>query len=62
VPKDGRPTIFIDHRKLSNSVRDHLEQTADVAEPDALAPKLTGARRKGGASIALDTPDRAPTR
>ena len=26
VPKDGRPTIFIDSRKLSNSVRDHLEQ------------------------------------
>ena len=31
VPKDGRPTIFIDHRKLSNSARDHLEQSADVA-------------------------------
>jgi Xaa-Pro aminopeptidase len=54
VPKDGRPTIFIDHRKLSNSVRDHLEQTADVAEPDTLAPKLT-ALAQGGASIALDS-------
>ncbi len=54
VPKDGRPTIFIDHRKLSNSVRDHLEQTADVEEPDALAPKLTGLAQ-GGASIALDS-------
>jgi Xaa-Pro aminopeptidase len=54
VPKDGRPTIFIDHRKLSNSVRDHLEATADVAEPDALAPKLT-ALAQGGASIALDS-------
>ena len=41
VPKDGRPTIFIDHRKLSNSTRDHLEQSADVEEPDALTPKLT---------------------
>src|SRR6202451_3369543 len=40
VPRDGRPTVFIDHRKLSNSARDHLEQTADVAEPDALAPRL----------------------
>ena len=30
VPKEGRPTIFIDHRKLSNSSRDHLEQSADV--------------------------------
>ena len=33
VPKDGRPTIFIDHRKLSNLTRDHLEQSADVAGP-----------------------------
>ncbi len=54
VPRDGRPTIFVDHRKLSNSVRDHLEQTADVEEPDALAPKLTGLSQ-GGASIALDS-------
>jgi Xaa-Pro aminopeptidase len=53
VPKDGRPAVFIDHRKLSNSVRDHLEQTADVEEPDALAPKLTELARRG-ASIALD--------
>src|SRR6195952_3217942 len=41
VPKDGRPIIFIDHRKLSNSARDHLEQSADVEEPDALTPELT---------------------
>jgi Xaa-Pro aminopeptidase len=53
VPKDGRPTVFIDHRKLSNSARDHLEQSADVAEPDALAPKLTELARSG-AAIALD--------
>jgi Xaa-Pro aminopeptidase len=53
VPRDGRPTVFIDHRKLSNSARDHLEQSADVAEPDALAPKLTELARSG-ASIALD--------
>src|SRR6266478_5984378 len=36
VPKTGRPTVFIDARKLSNSTRDHLERTADVAEPAAL--------------------------
>jgi Xaa-Pro aminopeptidase len=54
VPKDGRPTVFIDHRKLSNSVRDHLGQTADVEEPDALAPKL-GELARSGASIALDS-------
>jgi Xaa-Pro aminopeptidase len=54
VPKDGRPTVFIDHRKLSNSARDHLEQTADVREPDALTPHLTGLAQHG-ASIALDS-------
>ncbi|MEA2893539.1 MAG: Xaa-Pro aminopeptidase [Bradyrhizobium sp.] len=53
VPKDGRPTLFIDHRKLSNSARDHLEQNADVREPDALTPQLTELAQRG-ASIALD--------
>jgi Xaa-Pro aminopeptidase len=54
VPKHGRPTLFIDHRKLSNSARDHLEQSADVEEPDALTPMLTQFSRDG-ASIALDS-------
>src|SRR5437764_3492085 len=54
VPKDGRPTIFIDHRKLSNSARDHLEQNADVREPDALMRDLAELARRGS-SIALDT-------
>src|ERR1700734_2180029 len=53
VPKDGRPTVFIDHRKLSNSARDHLEQSADVAEPGALTGELTELARSG-AAIALD--------
>ncbi len=53
VPKDGRPTIFIDHRKLSNLTRDHLERSADVREPDAMGPTLM-ALAKSGATIALD--------
>jgi Xaa-Pro aminopeptidase len=53
VPKDGRATIFIDSRKLSNSARDHLERSADVEEPDALGPKLAELAQRG-ASIALD--------
>ena len=53
VPKDGRAIVFVDHRKLSNSARDHLEQSADVKEPDALAPELTALAQRG-ASIALD--------
>src|SRR5271155_5795861 len=54
VPKDGRPMVFIDHRKLSNATRDHLEQSADVREPDALAPALTALANRG-ASVALDS-------
>ena len=54
VPRDGRPTVFIDHRKLSNATRDHLEQSADVREPDQLASQLT-TLAKSGASIALDS-------
>src|SRR6476619_4050970 len=54
VPTDGRPTVFIDNRKLSNSVRDHLEQSADVEEADALTAKL-GEFARSGASIALDS-------
>src|SRR5215470_5057428 len=41
VPREGRPTVFIDHRKLSNLTRDHLEQSADVEEPDRLSLRLT---------------------
>jgi Xaa-Pro aminopeptidase len=54
VPKEGRPTVFIDHRKLSNSSRDHLEHSADVEESDKLAPKLIELAKRG-ASIALDS-------
>jgi Xaa-Pro aminopeptidase len=53
VPRDGRPIVFIDHRKLSNATRDHLEQSADVEEPEALAARLT-ALSQGGTAIALD--------
>ncbi|WP_315736797.1 aminopeptidase P family protein [Bradyrhizobium sp. SZCCHNR1093] len=54
VPKTGRPTIFIDSRKLSNLTRDHLEQSAEVAEPDVLTPRLTELA-ESGAAIALDS-------
>ncbi|HVX78360.1 MAG TPA: aminopeptidase P family protein [Bradyrhizobium sp.] len=54
VPKDGRPMIFIDHRKLSNSARDHLEHSAEVREPEALTGELTALAQRG-ASVALDS-------
>src|SRR5204862_5623291 len=53
-PKDAPATVFIDHPKLSHASRDHLEQSADVREPDELTPQLTELA-KLGAAIALDS-------
>ena len=53
VPKNGRAQVFIDHRKLSNSSRNHLEVSADVQEPDALTSALRDLAATGVA-IALD--------
>jgi Xaa-Pro aminopeptidase len=33
VPAEGRPSLYVDSRKLSNAVRDELEQLATIAEP-----------------------------
>jgi Xaa-Pro aminopeptidase len=41
LPKDGRPQLFLDGRKLTNSVRASLEDMADVREPLALEGALT---------------------
>ena len=60
VPKTGRPTLFIDHRKLPNSVRDHLEQTATVVEPGALTSKLIELSKSGASS--RSTPQLRPMR
>ncbi|WP_068314827.1 aminopeptidase P family protein [Polycladidibacter hongkongensis] len=46
LPASGRPTLFIDGRKLSNVVRSELEQVGDVHEPAA----LTGALQAAGAA------------
>jgi Xaa-Pro aminopeptidase len=40
VPRDGRPALYIDGRKLTNEVRDTLEDLADVREPSALTDDL----------------------
>ncbi|BAT59328.1 Xaa-Pro dipeptidase [Variibacter gotjawalensis] len=41
VPAEGRPSLFVDGRKLSNQVRDELERLADVRAMDALPAALT---------------------
>ena len=33
VPKEGRPSLYIDGRKLDNAMRSRLEEFADVREP-----------------------------
>ena len=54
VPRQGRGSIYIDGRKLSNEVRNYLEALADVREPGAFADdlKALGAAK---AAIRLDS-------
>ena len=40
VPREGHPTLYIDGRKLSNSVRSKIEDAATVADPARLLPDL----------------------
>jgi Xaa-Pro aminopeptidase len=40
LPANGKPELFIDGRKLSNTVRDSLSELADIGEPAAFLPKL----------------------
>ncbi len=40
VPQVGRPSLYVDGRKLTNDVRHHLEALADVREPPELARDL----------------------
>lgn len=54
VPKDGRPALYIEARKLDNAVRDRLERLADVRRPDALATDLA-ALGKDSKVIRLDS-------
>ena len=54
VPREGRASLYIDGRKLSNEVRDYLETLADVREPGAFADdlKALGAAK---ATVRLDS-------
>ncbi|RFB79594.1 aminopeptidase P family protein [Methylovirgula sp. 4M-Z18] len=40
IRKEGRPSLYLDGRKLSNSVRAHLADSADVADPSLLLKDL----------------------
>jgi Xaa-Pro aminopeptidase len=54
LPREGRAALYIDGRKLSNEVRDYLEQLADVREPAAFAADLQ-ALGSAKASVRLDS-------
>ena len=45
VPREGRPALYVDGRKLSNEVRDRLEALADVREPSDFVPALAALGR-----------------
>ena len=53
IPREGRPSLYIDGRKLGNDVRDRLEQVADVREPAAFVRDLA-ALCEGGKTVRLD--------
>jgi Xaa-Pro aminopeptidase len=53
VPKEGRPAIYVDGRKLANAVRHRLEEVADVREPATLETDLA-ALGTAGRTVRLD--------
>jgi len=52
VPREGKPSLFVDGRKLSNEVRAALSKVADVQEPPAFDQALAAIAR--GRTIRLD--------
>ena len=46
VPREGRPSLYVDNAKLDNAVRHALEEVADVRPPDALAGDLAACKDK----------------
>jgi Xaa-Pro aminopeptidase len=46
IPREGRPALYVDAAKLSNDVRNTLEEFADVRAPDALLRDLAGLKGK----------------
>jgi len=53
VPREGRASVYIDGRKLSNEVRDYLEALADVREPATFEADLK-ALAAAKAAVRLD--------
>ncbi|MFN8830218.1 MAG: aminopeptidase P family protein [Labrys sp. (in: a-proteobacteria)] len=52
LPREGQPILFIDGRKLSNTVRDALSGLASVQEPSRISAEL--ARLGAGKTVRVD--------
>ena len=53
APRDGRPTLFVDARKLGDAVRAKLARGCEIASPDALVP-FVASLGEAGATVAFD--------
>ncbi|MGA8079739.1 MAG: aminopeptidase P family N-terminal domain-containing protein, partial [Xanthobacteraceae bacterium] len=53
VPKEGRPALYVDGRKLDNDVRHRLEEFAEVRAPEDFERDLV-ALGKAGRAVRLD--------
>jgi Xaa-Pro aminopeptidase len=53
LPREGRPTLFVDARKLSNAMRDRLGELAEIDEPSRLVAFM-GALGAAGARASFD--------
>jgi Xaa-Pro aminopeptidase len=53
VPKSGRPTLFLDSRKMSNAVRARLEDIVGIEEPARLLD-FVGSLGQGKLRVAFD--------
>lgn len=53
IPREGRPALYIDGRKLSNAVRDAIEVNTELREPARFLPDLA-ALGATHASVRLD--------
>src|SRR5204863_9300304 len=53
VPREGRPSLYVDGRKLGNEVRDRLEALAEVCEPAEFERDLA-ALGQAGKNVRLD--------
>jgi Xaa-Pro aminopeptidase len=53
APRDGRPTLFVDARKLTDAIAARLGRFAEIAPPEDLVP-FVAARGAAGARIVFD--------